>query len=121
MVFASLSIVPSFAGSAESQVVSRELRSENFTHNKVGTSPLRKMIVYLPAGYDESSMRYPVIYFLPDSFEGYRFVFDHKDAQRFFDTAIAAGVIEKFIFVSIDMNTPIGNSWYVNSPVTGDR
>jgi enterochelin esterase-like enzyme len=108
----------SFAVSAKSQIVVRELRSENIAHNKTGTDPVRKMLVYLPASYDESSsQRYPVIYFLPNPFDDdYRFVFDHRDAQGLF----AAGVIEKFILVAVDMNTPLGTSWYVNSSATGN-
>jgi len=80
------------------------------------------MLVYLPAGYNESSPeRYPVIYFLPNPFEnGYRFDFDHRDAQKLFDQAISAGVIGKFILVTVDMDTPLGTSWYVNSPATGN-
>jgi len=120
MAFAAMSVARSFAGSAESQVVSRELRSGNFTHNKVGTSPVRKMVVYLPGGYDGSPKRYPVIYFLPSPFESYRLAFDQKNAQGLFDRAIASGVIDKFILVSVDMTTPLGSSWYVNSPVTGN-
>lgn len=120
--FAFLSAVPAFSDSAKSQVVERELRSENIAHNKTGTDPVRKMLVYLPAGYDESlSKRYPVIYFLPNPFEdSYRFDFDHRDARGLFDRAIAAGVIEKFILVAVDMNTPLGSSWYVNSSATGN-
>ena len=68
--FAFLSAVPAFSDSAKSQVVERELLSENIAQNKAGTDPVRKMLVYLPAGYDESSsQRYPVIYFLPNPFE----------------------------------------------------
>jgi Putative esterase len=119
IAFASLSVEPSFAGSTESQIVSRELRSENFTHSKVGTSPVRKMVLYLPAGYDGSSKRHPVIYFLPNPFGSYRFAFDQKDAQGLFSRAIASGVIGKFILVCVDMNAPLGASWYVNSPATG--
>jgi hypothetical protein len=117
-----LSTVPAFSDSAKSQVVEREVRSENIARNKTGTDPVRKMLVYLPAGYDEhSSRRYPVIYFLPNPFEdSYRFDFDHRDAQSLFDRAIAEGVIKKFILVAVDMNTPLGSSWYVNSPVTGN-
>jgi hypothetical protein len=117
-----LNAVPTFAASAKSQVIARELRSENIAHNKTGIDPARKMLVYLPAGYDESSsQRYPVIYFLPNPFEdSYRFDFDHRDAQGLFDQAIAAGVIEKFILVAVDMNTPLGSSWYVNSSATGN-
>ena len=117
-----LNAFPVFAVSVESHVIIRELRSENIAHNKVGTDPVRKMLVYLPAGYEESSsQRYPVIYFLPNPFEdSYRFDFDHKDAQALFDRAIAAGVIQKFILVAVDMNTPLGTSWYVNSSTTGN-
>ncbi len=106
--------------SAKSQVVDRELRSKNFAGNKVGISPARKMMVYLPAGYYGSATRYPVIYFLPTPFESYRVPFDKRNAQGLFDRAIAAGVIDKFILVSVDMTTSLGCSWYVNSPVTGN-
>jgi pimeloyl-ACP methyl ester carboxylesterase len=118
---ASLFAVPSFADSAKSQVVERELRSKSLENTKVGTNPVRKMAIYLPTGYDESSKRYPVIYFLPNHFEGtYRFVFDERNAQGIFDRAIAAAAIDKFILVCVDMTTPLGNSWSVNSSVTGN-
>jgi Putative esterase len=117
-----LNELPAFAASAKSQVIARELRSENIAHNKTGTDPVRKMLVYLPAGYDgASSKRYPVIYFLPNPFEeSYRFDFDHRDAQGLFDSAIASGVIGNFILVAVDMNTALGSSWFVNSSATGN-
>src|ERR1700731_4615470 len=117
-----LNAVPTFATPGKSQVIARELRSENIADNKTGIDPVRKMLVYLPAGYDESSsQRYPVIYFLPNPFEdSYRFDFDHRDAQGLFDRAIAEDVIKKFILVAVDMNTPLGSSWYVNSSATGN-
>jgi Putative esterase len=120
IAIASLSPVSSFADSAKSQIVDRELRSEKFVNNKIGTSPIRKMVVYLPRGYDDSSRHYPVIYFLLTPEVNYRAEFEHEGAQGLFDKAIAAGVIDSFIFVSVDMNTPLGCSWYVNSPVTGN-
>jgi hypothetical protein len=112
----------SFADSSKSQIVIRQLRSENIAHNKVGTNPVRNILVYLPAGYSESSpQRYPVIYFLPNPFEtSYRFDFDHRNARNLFDQAIAAGVVGKFILVAVDMATPLGTSWYVNSSTTGN-
>jgi enterochelin esterase-like enzyme len=119
-VLTALSIAPSFGAATDSQVVSRELQSEGFAKSKIGTDPVRKMVVYLPPGYDASSTRYPVIYFLPTPFESYRAEFDQRGAQALFDRAIAAGEIGKFIFVSVDMTTPVGCSWYVNSPVTGN-
>jgi hypothetical protein len=110
------------ADPVKSQVITRELRSESIAHNKCGIDPVRRMLVYIPAGYDPSSSeRYPVIYFLPNPFEAsYRYDFDHRDAQGLFDRAISDGVIGKFILVAVDMNTTLGSSWYVNSPVTGN-
>lgn len=119
IALASLIPAPSWGASAPGQLVSRELQSKNFAHNKIGISAVRKMMVYLPAGYDASSKRYPVIYFLA-SFDGYRAIFEQRDAQRLFDRSIAAGAIDPFILVSADMNTPLGTSWYVNSSVTGN-
>jgi hypothetical protein len=120
VAFASLNVTISLADGVKSQVVSRELRSERFTGNKIGTNSVRKMAVYLPAGYDGAATRYPVIYFLPNPFASYRADFDQRDAQGLFDRAIGGGVIGKFILVSVDMTTPLGSSWYVNSPVTGN-
>jgi enterochelin esterase-like enzyme len=118
LIFAAL--ISATAAAAESRLVDREINSEKFAGNKVGTSAIRKLVVYLPAGYDGASERYPVIYFLPNPFENYRAEFDQRGAQALFDGAIASGVIDKFIFVSMDMTTPLGCSWYVNSSATGN-
>ena len=117
-----LTSAPARAAAPKSQIIVRELRSEAIAHNKIGIDPQRHFLVYLPADYDESSpQRYPVIYFLPNPFQDdYRFDFDHHDAQNLFDRAIAAGVITKFILVTVDMTTPIGTSWSANSSVTGN-
>jgi hypothetical protein len=113
-------LAPHAVASSESQVLSKELRSEKFAQNKIGVSPVRKLITYLPPGYERSNARYPVIYFLPTPFESYRAPFEKNSAQALFDRAIQAGVIDGFILVCVDMTTPIGSSWYVNSPVTGN-
>ncbi len=119
-VFAVLSVTSLAAAPTPSRVVSSEIHSASFNQDKIGTSPIRKMVVYLPPGYDDSPRRYPVIYFFPDAFAGYRDIFDHKGAQEIFDRAIAAGTIDKFILVAVDMNTSLGSSWCVNSPATGN-
>jgi hypothetical protein len=103
-----------------SQVIEGSLRSEHLAHSRIGTDPMRRMAVYLPSGYDGSSARFPVIYFFPNTFGGYRDCFDLRGAQALFDRAIAEGAIGPFLFVTVDMNTPLGCSWYVDSPVTGD-
>jgi pimeloyl-ACP methyl ester carboxylesterase len=116
-----LALSSAFAESGLSQVLDRQITSRNFAANKIGISPVRKMAIYLPPGYGASSRRYPVIYFFPNPFEdSYRFDFDHQDAQGLFDRAIADGVIGGFVLVAVDMNTPLGSSWYVNSASTGN-
>jgi hypothetical protein len=110
---------PALSASTSSQVVLREVRSESVAHSKVGTSPIRRLAVYLPPDYDSGNRRYPVIYFLPSPFGGYSDCFDKAGARALFDTAIAQGRIDRFILVSADMNTPLGCSWYVNSSATG--
>ena len=120
LFLASLCVAQLLAAPSPSKVVSQEIHSTRFAQSKIGTSPVRKMMVYLPAGYDDSSTRYPVIYFFPDSFADYNDPFDHKGAEGLFDRAIAAGTIGKFILVDVDMNTPLGSSWCVNSPATGN-
>ena len=117
-------VFPSFAhfasANSDSQLVDREIRSASFVQNKIGVDPVRHFIVYLPAGYEGSKARYPVIYFLPAPFDSYRAPFEKNGAQELFDRAIHASVIDKFIVVCADLTTPLGSSWYVNSPVTGN-
>jgi putative esterase len=111
------------AADAPGRVVDRTIESRNFADNKIGTPASRKLAIYLPPGYDDaaSAPRYPVIYFLPSPFDGgLRNMFDSHGAAALFDGAIAAGAISKFILVAVDMNTPFGYSWAVNSPATGN-
>ena len=117
-----IGLIPmSLCGSTSgSQVVDREITSKNFAANKIGVSAVRKLVVYLPAGYDSSSMRYPVIYYLPNPMGNYRVDFDQHHAQELFDRAIATGVTARFILVMPDMTSPLGSSWYLNSAVTGN-
>lgn len=105
---------------SKSQIVEQVIHSKNFEGNKIGVSADRKMVVYLPPGYEGASKRYPVLYFFPSPIDGYRTLFDKSGAQALFDRAIAQGTIRSFILVSVDMTTPLGASWFVNSPVTGN-
>jgi enterochelin esterase-like enzyme len=112
--------LPLFAQGSASQVVAREIQSKNFANSKIGVSPVRRLVVYLPAGYEASTQRYPVIFFLPSPFDDYRTLFDKQGAQGILDQAIAKGAIHGVIFVSVDMTTPVGSTWYVNSSATGN-
>ena len=105
---------------AGGRVVTREMRAESLAHSLIGTNPARKLAVYLPAGYESSNQRYPVIYYLPNPLAKFDVEFYQGPVRELLDRAVAAGEIGKTIFVAVDMATPLGCSWYVNSPVTGN-
>lgn len=46
------------ADTGKSQLVAREIESKNFSQNKIGVSPVRKLLLSLPAGYDVETKRY---------------------------------------------------------------
>ncbi len=101
-------------------VVEREIHTESLRHSKIGTDSLRRLLIYLPAGYATSHQQYPVVYMVPDPTGDFRADFTRRSAAKVFDEAIAAKVIPPCIFVVADFSTPLGPSWYVNSSVTGD-
>ena len=90
LLLSAVSAVAQSDGS-KSQIVERVIHSKNFEGNKIGVSADRKLVVYLPAGYDGASKRYPVLYFFPSPIDGYRTLFDKSGAQALFDRATARG------------------------------
>jgi len=102
----------------EGTLIERQIQSDSLKQNKIGTDTVRKLAIYLPSGYETSRERYPVIYFLQSG--SYRGDFDRHHASAVFDQAIAKNIIPPCIVVAADLSTPLGPSWYVNSPVTGN-
>ena len=105
---------------ADSRLDHTQLSSTRFDGNKLGISPMRGVTVYLPPDYDMPGKRFPVIYFLNNMNETETAPFATHDAKSLLDTAIASGTIGSVIVVTADFSTPMGSSWYVNSPVTGN-
>ena len=101
-------------------VVEREIHAESLEHSKIGTNSLRRLSIYLPPGYAMSHEQYPVVYMLPNPIGDFREDFTRHSAATVFDQAIAAKIIPPCIFVYADFSTPLGVSWYANSPVTGN-
>jgi len=62
LLLSAISAVAQNDGS-KSQIAERVIHSKNFEGNKIGVSADRKLVVYLPAGYNGESKRYPVLYF----------------------------------------------------------
>lgn len=105
---------------AESRLDHTQIRSTNFADNTLGISPMRGVSVYVPADYDTPGKRFPVIYFLNNVNETETEPFATHGAKALLDAAIATGTIGSVIVVTADFSTPMGSSWYVNSPVTGN-
>jgi len=108
------------ASSQTGTLINREIHSDNLTHNLIGVEPTRKLTIYLPPGYADSRQRYPVIYYLPNPLGDFDATFTQQHTEQLFDYAIATDRIGKFILVSVDMSTPFGPTWYINSPITGN-
>lgn len=92
----------------------RVIHAKSFAGNKIGVSADRKLIVYLPAGYDGSGKRYPTLYFFASPLDSYRALFDKSRAQALFDRAIARGTIRvgmrhADVFGSVYGMNPVGS------------
>ncbi len=85
--------------------------------NQMGESPTRAVSVYLPPGYEESNLNYPVIYFL-HGFTGDNTILSYM--AEILDYAIAVKRIRPFIMVVPDQKTTYGGSFYSNSGVFGN-
>ncbi|MBJ2176329.1 esterase family protein [Aureibaculum sp. A20] len=100
------------------KVIYDRLYSKSLENNG-GENPTRRVTIYLPPDYDETTNRYPVIYYLhgftwSDSLQ---VAYDHFD--KLLDKAIIKGIIKPVIVVMPDEHTLYRGSWYTNSSLTG--
>lgn len=86
--------------------------------NTGGEDPIRSVTVYLPPGYDHTTNRYPVIYYLPGFSLSDTFEIDHLDPL--IDRAISTGKIRPAIVVIPNERTLYRGSIYTNSSLTGN-
>ncbi len=84
--------------------------------NNFGENPKRAVAVYLPPKYDNSTQRYPVIYFLHGFMGDHRVLLQMADLL---DYAIATHRIRPFIMVVSDQKTTYDGSFYSNSGIFG--
>ena len=118
-----------------------EFTSEALMNNPIGNSELRKMQVYLPKGYDDSSVKkYPVVYLLHSlPFTEEAFItpetwdpwiggaspfkvypdFPENGFKVWIDGLIDSGLIDPMIIVMPNAESSYGFSWYSNSELNG--
>jgi hypothetical protein len=53
-----------YSQNKEGKVVVQKFHSASIEKNKGGEDPVRQISVYLPPGYEESTQRYPTVYYL---------------------------------------------------------
>lgn len=88
--------------------------------NKAGENPVRRVSVYLPPDYENSSKRYPVIYFLHGFFWSDSLLVNNDKINRIFDRAIHLKKIKPVIVVMPDESTVFKGSFYANSKSSGN-
>jgi enterochelin esterase-like enzyme len=88
-----------------------------YLKNTGGENPNRRISIYLPPGYDQSTKHYPVIYYLHGFLNTDSITPDMKNVL---DLAIAKNKIRPYILVIADNNTLFSGSFYSNSSLIGD-
>lgn len=98
------------------EVVVEHLYSASL-ENELGEDPTRRVTIYLPPGYRETTHRYPVLYFL----HGFSACDSSQiaDLNILLDKAIALGQIKPVIVVIPNHHTKYRGSFYINSPLGG--
>jgi S-formylglutathione hydrolase FrmB len=101
-------------------LVTEHLTSEVLKENRIGLDAKRSISVYLPAGYNEGTKRYPVVYYFHSLGGSNERMFAEGNAvQPVLDRAIGNGSIEEFILVAANYSGPTLGSWYENSTTSG--
>ena len=101
----------------EKHGITVNFESELLKDTLEGSSPSKRLYIYLPPSYYESGERYPVVYFFHGFGESPTFVFSSEGR---FTKAMQQPEMKEFIIVGVDgqMNYGEGSFWS-NSPVTG--
>ena len=102
------------------QIVEHKITAPSIQNNKGGEDPVRHVSVYLPPGYDNSTQRYPVLYFLHGYGATDKDIVQWFDLRKQMDAAITSGKIKPFIIVLADSRTRFLGSFYINSPLAGN-
>jgi S-formylglutathione hydrolase FrmB len=104
---------------ARGAVVDEPFASTVLRQNHIGLNAERATKVYLPPSYAKSARRYPVVYFLHNTWWSPRQMFEDGRLQRLLERGFADGVVKEFILVAADYTGPTTGSMYENSPVSG--
>lgn len=121
IIFLSTFLKPASAQNiSKGKVIVEKFVATSIQGNRGGEDPVRQLTIYLPPGYDASTMRYPVIYFLHGFPIDDRICLDEFHLQDLLDQAIASGRVQPLILVLPNSYTRFRGSLYTNSALTGN-
>jgi S-formylglutathione hydrolase FrmB len=113
-----LLLMPGQTSAQQGRMEQGRITSSALTNNLYGDPATRNYSVYLPASYDTSAKRYPVVYFL------HAWSYDESALatrlQPTLDSMIRQRLIGEVIAVCPNAQNKLSGSWYVSSPVIGD-
>ena len=105
---------------AQGRVEEKTFLAPSIQNNVGGEDPNRKLIIYLPPGYDSNNDRYPTLYFLHGYAADASDLMQWLGLKSLMDSAITRGIMRPMILVSPSSMTKYFGSFYTNSVVTGN-
>lgn len=99
------------------RTVEETVATPSMANNILGDPAERDILVHLPPSYDTSDARYPVVYFLAGADEPVGRLRGYIGIM--WDLMLDDGMRE-LIVVELDGDSSMGNTFYANSPVTGN-
>lgn len=118
--FSSITVLLFAQKPKEGKAIYESILAATVKTNKGGENPVRSVVVYLPPGYENSSQRFPVIYYLHGFQNTDTMFITGARFDKLMDDAIASGRIRPAILVIPNEYTVFKGSFYTNSPVTGN-
>ncbi len=112
-----ISLLPTVQAQTLQGKVVRETIQSQALANQMGENPNRNVSIYLPPGYDSSTQKYPVIYFL-HGFMGDDTMLNFM--APLLDFAVSTGKTRPVIMVIPDQKTSYDGSFYSNSGLYGN-
>lgn len=101
----------------EGRTVAETVATPSLGNNLLGDPAERDIVVHLPPSYDTSDARYPVVYYLAGADEP---VGRLRSLAPVLWSEMAEDGMRELIVVELDGESSIGNTFYANSPVTGN-
>lgn len=102
---------------ATGRTVEETVPTPSLEGSLLGDPAERHLVIHLPPSYDSSDARYPVVYFLAGADEIVGQL--RAEAAAMWEQMQQPGMRE-LIVVELDGESSMGNTFYTNSPVTGN-